>query len=96
MEDAQTVEAPAEYPKMLYKGGQPYTETGHGVPHQDTLVVNSAEEEEEAKAEGFAPAEPNEPHAEEPEAPAGDETVAAPAGDETLSGGAGNDALPQA
>jgi len=45
------------YPKMLYRGGHAYTETGKGVPHQDTLVVNDEAEEAAAVADGFAAAQ---------------------------------------
>lgn len=60
--------APA-YPKMLYRGGKPYGETGRGVPAGDTRVVGNIEEEAEALLEGFEPAFQGEPHAppEDPE-----------------------------
>lgn len=47
--------APAEYPKALYKDGSAYDpETGHHVAHQHLRVVASAEEEAEARDEGWA------------------------------------------
>jgi hypothetical protein len=56
-------QAPAAYPKMLYRGGKPYGENGRGVPGGDTRVVRDSAEEAEAREEGFEPAFQGEPHA---------------------------------
>lgn len=74
---------PAEFPKMLYRGGNAYDgATGRGVPPADTRLVSNAEEEAEARSEGFAPAgeDPHRAPAPEPvteEAPPVVEDVAA-------------------
>lgn len=69
MSEATETTTPAEFPKMLYRGGQAYGETGHGVPHQDTIVVNDHDEEAAAREDGFSEA------AVTLEAEAGDETI---------------------
>lgn len=88
--DDQT-NAPAEYPKMLYKGGQPYGDNGRGVPHQDTITVANAEEQAEAEADGFAAYTPPGPE-EEPE---GEETTAGEptSGADSVAGDAGADSV---
>ena len=48
-------DAPAIYPKALYKDGQAYdAETGRHVPHQHMIVVPDAAAEVQAKADGYA------------------------------------------
>lgn len=84
---------PNRYPRMLYKGGEAYTESGHGVPHQDTRVVADEAEEDAARAEGFEPANLPEPGDDTLSADAGDDTILGGEGDETLSGDAGDDTL---
>lgn len=64
MDEAQS---PAEYPKMLYRGGEAYAEGGRAAPHQNTRVVEDAEEEAAAREDGFGDATVPEP---EPETPA--------------------------
>lgn len=51
-----------EFPKMLYQGGAVRTEEGRPVPPHHTRTVADADEEAEARAEGFTDAL-------EPEAP---------------------------
>lgn len=91
---ADETQAPVEYPKMLYKDGQPYGDDGKGVPHQDTMTVANAEEEADAVAAGYAVFTPPGPE----EEPAGEETTAgeqteAAAGAETVAGDAGADSV---
>lgn len=94
--DDQT-NAPAEYPKMLYKGGQPYGDNGRGVPHQDTITVANAEEQAEAEADGFAAYTPPGPEVE----PEGEETTAGESteageptsGADSVAGDAGADSV---
>lgn len=88
---------PADYPVMLYRDGVAYDpESGRPVGRQHTLVVESAEQEDEAKAEGFIRAVLPELAAKEthesPEcAEGGDSTTEGDAGHDTLEGGAGAD-----
>lgn len=55
-----------EFPKMLYKDGVVRTEEGRPVPPHHAVTVNDAEEEAEARADGFADAaQPETPEEEE-------------------------------
>lgn len=86
--------APAEYPKMLYKGGSAYDgDTGHGVGHQHTRVVADADEEQEARDEGYSEAQLPEGGEDTVEGSDGAETVGGEGGPETVEGQAGADSV---
>lgn len=86
MDVTDETQAPAEYPKMLYKDGQPYGENGRGVPHQDTVTVSNAEEEAEAIADGFATYTPPGPEEEPVVEAAPDEGAQTEGGEDTAVG----------
>jgi hypothetical protein len=71
MDDPATDEGKAaEFPKMLYVGGHVRDEAGRPVRHDFTRLVHDADEEAEARAEGFEDAVQGE--AAQDDAPLGD------------------------
>jgi hypothetical protein len=73
-----------DYPRMMYRKGAEDSPELHGL-HCETMLVDSAEEEQAAKADGYARS-PHEAHGLEPPKPETDEPEAASLSDDERNG----------